>query len=635
MTKRTAITAFLLVLCHIAMHAQSPWKAADIPDSLRQGANSVVRLFTQHTTATSPLSYTTTYHKTVTVLNRNGDGDGCWTCCSDKFKQLTSFSGVIYDANGKQVEKLKKSNLMTTSASENLATDNVYDYYVPPALPYPFTVEYEWQVKATDGYIDFPVFWPVGIRQALQSAEYTLTVPAGMETAVRNSAHLWTTSCNQLDKAAEYKWSMAPMQCIIKENYDEEPLNLMPYVMSEPQTFTFAKTTGSMQDWESFGKWYHSINVGRDQLPAATASKVAELTADCHTTADKIKALYAYLAENTRYVSIQLGIGGWQAMAATEVAQTGFGDCKALTNYMKALLAAVGVEAHPLLVSTTDSRLLPDFPNMHQINHVVLAVPLEGSDTLLIECTNPQLPLGYIPSSIAGHDALLITADGGRLVRIKDYTPQQNNESINAHITVHTDGNADMMFTWDHRGCCYGSVMSLTTYDDAKRKDLIRQWLTLRDATIGSVQISEVAAGMDSHLLVRCQGKARYADAAEERFFLACNPFRHYKPIAAIRKNRMHRIIMDYPLSWNDTIMIAVPADMTVEAMPQSESHANIFGSCAITVSHHADSICIVTSAEFRKGVFAIDHRQEFNDFQKRLSDIIGSQIVLVRKPKS
>lgn len=46
------------------------------------------------------------------------------------------------------------------------------------------------------------------------------------------------------------------------------------------------------------------------------------------------------------------------------------------------------------------------------MNHAILQVPLP-EDTLWLECTNPQLPFGYVHSGIAGHDALLITKKEG------------------------------------------------------------------------------------------------------------------------------------------------------------------------------------------------------------------------------
>ena len=54
-------------------------------------------------------------------------------------------------------------------------------------------------------------------------------------------------------------------------------------------------------------------------------------------TARKSGALYDYLGESTRYVSIQLGIGGRNAQRPERFCKTKFGDCKALSNYMHAM----------------------------------------------------------------------------------------------------------------------------------------------------------------------------------------------------------------------------------------------------------------------------------------------------------
>lgn len=117
-------------------------------------------------------------------------------------------------------------------------------------------------------------------------------------------------------------------------------------------------------------------------LPSLAREKIKELVKDATNDREKVKILYDYLGQSTRYVSIQLGIGGYQPLFASEVFKTGFGDCKALSNYLKAMLSVVGIPSYyaGIKADGTEKRLYPDFPNFNQMNHVILQVPL-AADT--------------------------------------------------------------------------------------------------------------------------------------------------------------------------------------------------------------------------------------------------------------
>jgi hypothetical protein len=65
---------------------------------------------------------------------------------------------------------------------------------------------------------------------------------------------------------------------------------------------------------------------------------------------EKVRTLYNYMQQRTRYVSIQVGIGGWQPFLASVVDEKGYGDCKALAHYMKSILDAVGIRSVYTLV---------------------------------------------------------------------------------------------------------------------------------------------------------------------------------------------------------------------------------------------------------------------------------------------
>ena len=94
-----------------------------------------------------------------------------------------------------------------------------------------------------------------------------------------------------------------------------------------------------------------------------------------------------------------MGIGGWKPMPASEVSKKGYGDCKALTNYMRTLLTAAGIPSYYAIIYNDDSVINfdKDFPKLDG-NHVILMVPTEKND-IWLENTSQRVAFNHLSYS--------------------------------------------------------------------------------------------------------------------------------------------------------------------------------------------------------------------------------------------
>nr|WP_255614882.1 DUF3857 domain-containing protein [Polymorphobacter sp. PAMC 29334] len=104
----------------------------------------------------------------------------------------------------------------------------------------------------------------------------------------------------------------------------------------------------------------------------AEATKIAATSTDL---VERTQAALRLVEDQTRYVYVGLDGGNYRPAAADETWQRRFGDCKAKTVLLLALLRELGIEAEPVLVNLgggdgSDARL----PSPSIFNHVVVRV---------------------------------------------------------------------------------------------------------------------------------------------------------------------------------------------------------------------------------------------------------------------
>jgi transglutaminase-like putative cysteine protease len=158
--------------------------------------------------------------------------------------------------------------------------------------------------------------------------------------------------------------------------------------------------------WEQVGAWYQSLQ--RDPLAVTPAiqAKAAALTKGLTGDEDKIRAIFNDVALHIHYVGLEFGIGRYQPHPADDVLSNEYGDCKDKHTLLASLLKASGIEAWPVLISSS-RELDPATPSPAQFDHVITLVPLSGK-LLWMDSTEEIAPIGILMATLRDKQVLAI-----------------------------------------------------------------------------------------------------------------------------------------------------------------------------------------------------------------------------------
>lgn len=512
-----------------------------------------------------------------------------------------------------------------------MATDDYMTYfkYTPPV--YPVTVTYDWSVQISNGFISFPSFSPqTDYNVEVKHASYKLTSPASEICRFKCINTNCKVNKTSVDGNTVIDVSLDSLQSILKEPYSKPIFQLIPRILFEPVDFQFKDTSGSMASWHDLGMWFNGLLAGRDILTDDAKTRIHQLTDTCKDVKSKIVLLYKLLEKSTRYVSIQLGIGGMQPMAASEVCNTGFGDCKGLSNYMRAMLKEVDIPSNYAIISTHENRQLSNFPCLDLFNHAILQVPLKG-DTIWIECTAPDLAIGYVHSDIAGHDALVMTNEGGILCRLPEYADSANLQRSAIDVNLSTDGLADIHMSQYSYLRQYEDKLHLVADDDSDRKDYINDVMKVPSSDISKMDVTvhKQSYSVPAIQIETVLSSRGYVNITGSRFFLPINPTHKGFYETESTGPRKYEIYRSYGYLDEEDITIHIPQGFIIEARPRDSTYQSPFGTLTFSVACKDKDINVHYKLLMKKGLFGINTYSQLHDFMQSVSSLYNQKMVL------
>ncbi|RZK61012.1 MAG: DUF3857 domain-containing protein, partial [Hymenobacter sp.] len=576
------------------------YPADAIAPALRENAHVVVRAYDKVVTVKSASQLIENVHRVVTILDPAGSEDyGRLVVSYSTLKRINYLRGAVYDAQGHLLHQLRPAEVRDQGmgdAGGSFMTDLRVRYADLRQPTTPYTVEFDYEVVSSNTLF-YPDWQPQSEENvAVESASLQVTTPTNLPLRYQEqqlpagAASAPTVAGSQ----TTYRWQL-PAQPAVEEEPLSPPLEeLLPAVHLAPATFEVQGYAGSLASWQSLGLWTYQLGKGRDQLPPALTAKMAQLLISDPDPRARARKVYEYLQSSTRYVSVQLGLGGWQTAPATAVATGGYGDCKALSNYTCALLKAAGLPAYVALVGagSTHADVRASFPSS-QFNHAILCMPLAArgttpADTVWLECTSQTDAFGYMGSFTGNRHALLLTPDGGHLVATPRYGAQANRQQRRTDLWLDATGSAKASVRTQRVGLAQDRYAQLLHDADAEeQKKYITNRLPVSHVTITSLRLAATVApgspalpGVVERLGLDLPG---VATVAGRRLLVEPNLLGRLAALPPQVGSRQAPLALPPASLVQDTVRLHLPAGFKVDNLPQPVQLTSAYGTYSST----------------------------------------------------
>ncbi|MEJ2008104.1 MAG: DUF3857 domain-containing protein [Acidobacteriota bacterium] len=365
--------------------------------------------------------------------------------------------GAVYTAYSSQLESLHVDYLRTVKADGTVIpadpakamdltppvtrmapmfSDVKIKVLVAPQVQVGDEIEYQYTRKIRTPYMrgNFWAMYSLNRANPITAATIVLDIPAARKVTFESDPCFHYT-VDEKNGRKVYQWHIKNIKPPLDRDAHEPPL--------------FAVST--LSSWKQVAKWYVALQSKGLKVSPEIQSEANKLTAGKKTPEQKLDAIYTYVAENTRYVALEFGIGGYRAHAASVVLANGYGDCKDMSNLLEALLAAVGIKAYPVLVNAESNEIEPAVPMPSQFDHVMIVVPMDDRN-IWLDSTLQTAPPGILSPAVMGKRALLIERGSNGLITVPDSPPSPQQDTATATGSVDAAGKLTLDFVAEAAG---------------------------------------------------------------------------------------------------------------------------------------------------------------------------------------
>lgn len=537
----------------------------------------------------------------------------------------------VKDSNGNFIRKIKKKNITTrnvlsydTFYQDDLITE--FDLYYNL---YPYQIEYSY--RTVENEFLYIAFWTPIIYTSVKTLKSSLKleVPIDYPVQISQSENIQFNEYNY-EGIRKLNWQIGINEVQKKEVLSPPLSELIQTILIVPTNFNYG-VKGSFSSWSSFGSWQANLNNGTDLLPNSERLIVNQLIQGITDKKEIIKKIYYYLQDHTDYINISIDEGGLKSYPASYVCKNKFGDCKALTTYMKAMLKSVGIESYYTLINSgaNEAKIKEDFPSQ-QFNHVILTIPIE-KDTLWLENTSKSIPFNYLGTFSQDRLALVIKNEKSELIQIPKLQINEVKEEKKYTFTYDKNNNWKSNIQLELRGETFEEIR---TYISNKNEEALGEYIS-NIIGLNSFELVEwsfidndrTKKSIQLKVIGNCPSQIRKIGK-----LLVINPLHIMPPNFEKPNERKQDVRLNFPINKLNKIIYQIPetSDLAIQ-IPDKISLNSNYGKYTVEYLVKNNSIEVVEHLILYSGDITLKKYPLLFSFIKSIKDYKRKSAILIQ----
>ncbi len=629
---------FLVFCCQLSFTQDLNYSSLLIDKDLTVNANAIVRQDEMTVKLASVKKMSIHLKRIVTVLNKHGNKHTHTSVGYNNSLKVEKVEAFIYDALGNEIGKIKEKEFKDISAVDGgtLYTDSriLYMDYTP--VQYPYTVVFSYEVS-TENTANIPSWYFLdGFLISTQKSTYKVEYSSPDLKPQIKEKNLEGIKVKRIESQNSIAYEASNINAIKEESLSPSFSKIAPKLMVRAENFHYEGYEASLiKDWKELGNWMNdNLLKNRSELPEVTKLKVRSLVQGVADPLEKAKIIYNYIQNNTRYISVQVGIGGIQPISAIEVDRVQYGDCKELSNYTKALLEVVGVPSYYTHVESGTNKVdfEEDFADLAQGDHVILAIPYKEK-YYWIDCTSQVHPFGFVGDFTDDRQVLVITSEGGELTYTPSYLNDDNYQKTTARYSLNEAGGIAGTISILTKGIQYDNRFFLEAEIPEKIDVHYKNyWGHINNLKLRNYKFknNREEISFKEELNLEAQN---YATKSGDRILFAPNAFNQNSYVPNRYRTRKLPFEIQRGFLDEDEFVISLPEGYEVEAIPEKAGIENEFGAYKMSVTKSETDSTLTYRRGFliKEGAHASGKYESYRAFRKEVARMDNAQIVIVK----